>query len=88
MVLDLSIASGQTSIDGNFVAWKAIGIILGLIQVTVSLAEGLVIGTRFVLDAWGGHHVIRELFFLRRDLVFVDWMYFWYVNLYAKCIYT
>mmetsp|Transcript_31902 Transcript_31902/g.77500 ORF Transcript_31902/g.77500 Transcript_31902/m.77500 type:complete len:1216 (+) Transcript_31902:130-3777(+) len=86
MVLDLSIVSGQTSINGNLVAWKAIGIILGLVQVTVSLAEGLVIGTRFVLDAWGGHHVIRELFFLRRDLVFVDWMYFWFVLGIPLCV--
>ncbi len=76
LVLDLSVLSGQTSYSNKFSIFNAIGMSLGLIQLCFTFAEGMVIATRFLSDTWSGHHLVKEFFFMRKNLVFVDWIFF------------
>lgn len=76
LVLDLSVLSGQTSYSDKFSIFKVVGMSLGLIQLCFTFSEGMVIATRFLIDTWSGHHLVKEFFFMRKNLVFVDWMFF------------
>jgi hypothetical protein len=76
LVLDLSVLSGQTSYSGNFSIFTLVGMSLGLIQLCFTFSEGMVIATRFLIDTWSGHHLVKEFFFMRKNLVFVDWTFF------------
>ncbi|KAG7373185.1 hypothetical protein IV203_033909 [Nitzschia inconspicua] len=49
-------------------------------QLCVTLSEGMVIATRFVIDAWSGRYMVKEFFptppGMRKNLDFIEWLFF------------
>ncbi|KAL3920568.1 MAG: hypothetical protein SGILL_003197 [Bacillariaceae sp.] len=80
IVLDMAIISGDTNQGSTSQWWHAPPLLLALIQFCHTFAEGMVLVTRFVIDAWSGHYLVKEFFpappLMRKNLVFVDWLFF------------
>ena len=79
IVLDLAIISGDTT-QSEPQWWHAPPLLLALIQFCHTFAEGMVLVTRFVIDSWSGHYLVKEFFptppFMRKNLVATDWLFF------------
>jgi hypothetical protein len=80
LVLDLAVISGDTTVDSRTQWWHAPPLLLALIQLCVTFSEGMVIATRFVMDAWTGHYLVKEFFprlpMMRKNPVCVEWLFF------------
>jgi hypothetical protein len=79
IVLDMAIISGATT-QSDSEWWHAPPLFLALIQFCYTFSEGMVLATRFVIDSWSGHYLVKEFFpappGMRKNLVFVDWLFF------------
>jgi hypothetical protein len=81
LVLDIAVISGETNSQSSERQWwHAPPLFLALIQFCHTFAEAMVIATRFVVDAWSGHYLVKEFFpsffGTRKNLVVVDWLFF------------
>jgi hypothetical protein len=90
LVLDIAIATGQTGAgEEELNVSVMIGICLGIVWLSRGLATALVIGSTFVGDIWGGHYLLKQLFFPNRmNAVVVDWVVFAFFVFFYSLHYT
>lgn len=76
LVLDLAVLSGESSYQSQLKVPEAMAVVLGIVQFCFTFAEGMVIATRFVVDNWSGHFLMKNYFLASWGSVAVDWLFF------------